>query len=70
MEKNLISKACGYCLKVFQAENKNEIGCLECRKEVDKLIRQGTLLNFIPKNLYEKIEELEERINSLERGSR
>ena len=63
-----ITKACAYCLKVFKPLGENEVGCLSCREKVDKLIREGYLINVIPKTLYERIRELERKIERLERN--
>jgi hypothetical protein len=50
-ENNSTLKACGYCLKVFKTNNVNQVNCLSCATEVDKLIRQGYLMNVVPKTL-------------------
>ena len=67
-ENNSMLKACGYCLKIFKTNDKNKVGCCSCEEEVDKLIRQGILMPFIPKTLWERIKELEEKVKRLERN--
>jgi hypothetical protein len=44
-ENDSISKACGYCLKVFKTKDENKVGCNDCEAEV-VLIRQRTLPSF------------------------
>jgi len=66
-EENSIIRACGFCLKVFKTSDERRNACSSCASEVDKLIRQGIMLSFIPKSLQQRIKELEERTNVIKR---
>ena len=69
-EENSIIRACGFCLKVFKTSDERRNACPSCVSEVDKLIRQGILEPFIPKSLQQRIKELEEKVERLERNKK
>ena len=66
-EENSILRACGYCLKVIKTDNEKQVNCHSCSLEVAKLIQRGDLEPFIPKSLWQRIKELEEKVERLER---